>query len=72
VVYGIPSLNNLHMAIKLKDINTINYINFTMKEVNDLTDDIYEAMIDSETIELNKNIDALIKILNEIKKTHKK
>ena len=43
-----------------------------MKEVNDLTDDIYEAMIDSETIELNKNIDALIKILNEIKKTHKK
>ncbi len=60
------------MAIKLKDINTINYINFTMKEVNDLTDDIYEAMIDSETIELNKNIDALIKILNEIKKTHKK
>ena len=60
------------MAIKLKDINTINYINFTMKEVNDLTDDIYEAMIDSETIELNKNIDALIKIQNEIKKTHKK
>ena len=60
------------MAIKLKDINTINYINFTMKEVNNLTDDIYEAMIDSETIELNKNIDALIKILNEIKKTHKK
>jgi len=60
------------MAIKLKDINTINYINFTMKEVNDLTDDIYEAMIDSEHVELNKNIDALIKILNEIKKTHKK
>ena len=60
------------MAIELKDINTINYINFTIKEVNDLTDDIYEAMIDSEHIELNKNIDALIKILNEIKKTHKK
>jgi hypothetical protein len=60
------------MAIELKDINTINYINFTMKEVNTLTDDIYEAMIDSEYVELNKNIDALIKILNEIKKTHKK
>ena len=59
------------MSIELKDINTINYINFTMSEVNNLTDDIYESMIDSEYRELNKNIDALIKILNEIKKTHK-
>ncbi|QDP57431.1 MAG: hypothetical protein Unbinned2299contig1000_32 [Prokaryotic dsDNA virus sp.] len=60
------------MPIKLKDVNTLNYINFTMDEINTLTSDIYESMIDSEYAELGKTIDVLIKKLNEVKKTHKK
>ena len=59
------------MSIKLKDINAINYINFTMKEINECTDNIYEAMMDSEFPDIKQNADKLIYILNEIKKTHK-
>tara|TARA_R110000751_G_scaffold116174_2_gene215739 strand:+ start:1140 stop:1331 length:192 start_codon:yes stop_codon:yes gene_type:complete len=59
------------MSIQLKDINKLNYVNFQMKEVNDFSDNIYESLMDDDISELSKNIDGLIKILNEIKKTHK-
>tara|TARA_R110000824_G_scaffold1687_6_gene8410 strand:+ start:5581 stop:5772 length:192 start_codon:yes stop_codon:yes gene_type:complete len=59
------------MSIKLKDINTINYVNFQMKEINNYSDNIYESLMDDDITELYKNIDSLVKILNEIKKTHK-
>jgi len=59
------------MPINLKNINTINYINFTMKEVNECTDNIYEAMMDSDYPTLQKNIEKLNLLLSEIKKTHK-
>ena len=42
------------MSIKLKDINAINYINFTMKEINECTDNIYEAMMDSEFTDIKQ------------------
>tara|TARA_R100001086_G_scaffold131067_2_gene68053 strand:+ start:9935 stop:10117 length:183 start_codon:yes stop_codon:yes gene_type:complete len=60
------------MSVKLKDINTLNYINFTMDEINNLTADIYESLMDDEYSDLSKTIDVLIKKLNDIKKTHKK
>ena len=59
------------MPINLKNVNTINYINFTMKEVNECTDNIYEAMMDSDYPTLQKNIEQLNLLLSEIKKTHK-
>jgi len=59
------------MPINLKNVNTINYINFTMKEVNECTDNIYEAMMDSDYPTLQKNIEKLNLLLSEIKKTHK-
>ena len=60
------------MSVKLKDINTLNYINFTMDEINSLTADIYESLMDGEYSDLSNTIDVLIKKLNDIKKTHKK
>lgn len=59
------------MSIQLKDVNKLNYVNFHMKEINEHSDNIYESLMDNDMTELSKNIDGLIKILNEIKKTHK-
>jgi len=59
------------MSIQLKDVNKLNYVNFHMKEINEHSDNIYESSMDNDMTELSKNIDGLIKILNEIKKTHK-
>jgi hypothetical protein len=42
-----------------------------MKEVNECTDNIYEAMMDSDYPALQKNIEKLNLLLSEIKKTHK-
>ena len=53
------------MSVKLKDINTLNYINFTMDEINNLTADIYESLMDDEYSDLSKTIDVLIKKLND-------
>lgn len=59
------------MSIQLKDINKLNYVNFHMKEINEHSDNIYESLMDNDITELYRNIDSLVKILNEIKKTHK-
>ena len=39
-----------------------------MADINDLTDTIYESLVDNDTNELNKTIDILIKILKDVKK----
>jgi len=41
-----------------------------MSEINDLTDSIYEALIDENTDELKSNILNLIKVLKDLQKTH--
>ena len=41
-----------------------------MSDINDLTDTIYESLVDNDTNELNKTIDILIKILKDVKKSH--
>lgn len=41
-----------------------------MADINDLTDTIYESMVDNDIDELNKTIDILIKILKDVKKSH--
>ena len=48
----------------------VNYVNSIMREINDMTDDIYESLIDSDHEDLNKNIQRLIKILRDISKSH--
>ena len=41
-----------------------------MADINDLTDTIYESLVDNDIDELNKTIDILIKILKDVKKSH--
>ena len=47
------------------------YINNTMKIINDLTDEIYESLVDEDTVALNKSIIALITILKDIQQNEK-
>jgi hypothetical protein len=44
----------------------VNHVNFVMKEINDLTDDIYESLIDEEYYTTQGKISALILKLKEI------
>jgi len=44
----------------------VNHVNFVMKEINDLTDDIYESLIDEEYFTTQEKIDSLIKKLKEV------
>ena len=48
----------------------VNYVNSIMREINEMTDDIYESLMDSDHEDLNKNIHRLIKILRDISKSH--
>jgi hypothetical protein len=51
-------------------MSRITYINILMADINDLTDTVYESLIDNDVSELNKTIDILIKILKDVKKSH--
>jgi hypothetical protein len=47
------------------DKKKLGYINFTMKEINDASDDIYESYFDS-TEDFKSSVIILITILNSI------
>lgn len=46
----------------------ITYINLLMADINGLTDDIYESLVDNDIEQLNRSVDTLIKILKDVKK----
>ena len=48
----------------------VNYVNPVMSEINNMTDSIYEALMDEDNSELKDNIQNLIKILKDIQKSH--
>jgi Holliday junction resolvase RusA-like endonuclease len=48
----------------------INYINGVMREINDLTDCIYEDLTDADYKSMKSNVDNLIKVLKDLLKTH--
>ncbi len=54
---------------KKKEIigNKISYINSQMRIINNLTDTIYESLMDEDTESLNAAIDSLIPILRDCK-----
>lgn len=41
-----------------------------MADINGLTDDVYESLVDNDIEQLNKSVDTLIKILKDVKKIH--
>jgi len=51
-------------------MNHINYVNSVMHEINEMTDSIYESLVDEDSHELKESIYRLIKILKDIDKSH--
>lgn len=56
------------MTVKKNSHNSINFINLLMSNINDLTDDIYESLMDEDYIMLNSSIRQLQSILRETQK----
>lgn len=46
--------------------NRVNHVNFVMKEINNLTDDIYESLMDEEYSNTQRKISDLILKLKEV------
>jgi len=47
------------------------YVNKTMLSINNLTDDIYESLVDKDYVTLNKTIGELVAFLKEIQTSMK-
>ena len=50
--------------------NISNYVNSVMDELNTLSTDLYEAMMDQENKEVKKIVEAMIPLLKDIQATH--
>jgi hypothetical protein len=50
--------------------NISNYVNSVMDELNSLSTDLYEAMMDQENKEVKKIVEAMIPLLKDIQATH--
>lgn len=50
--------------------NISNYVNSVMDELNSLSTDLYEAMMDQENEEVKKIVEAMIPLLKDIQATH--
>ena len=57
--------------MKRQDVNLINYVNFEMKDIHDLSDELYESMIDQQNEDVLAVCDAMIKHLRLIQQSHK-
>jgi mevalonate kinase len=51
-------------------MENIEYINSVMAEINELTDCIYESLVDSDYEEMKLNIKNLIKVLKALNQSH--
>ena len=56
------------MSIHKNSRNSINFINLLMKNINNLTDDIYESLMDEDYTSLNSSIKELQSVLRETQK----
>ncbi len=56
--------------MKAQNKNISNYVNYVMNELNELTTDLYEAMMDQENAEVKKIVETMIPILKDIQSTH--
>jgi hypothetical protein len=56
------------MPVNKNSQNAINYINMLMSNINELTDEIYESLMDEDTESLNANIKNLISLLRDTQK----
>tara|TARA_R110000851_G_scaffold211239_2_gene363773 strand:+ start:976 stop:1164 length:189 start_codon:yes stop_codon:yes gene_type:complete len=56
------------MAIQKNNYNSINFINHLMSEMNSLTDEIYESLMDEDYLTLQLSVKKLQEILKETQK----
>jgi len=56
------------MSIHQNSRNSINFINLLMKKINNLTDDIYESLMDEDSDSLSSSIKELQSVLRETQK----
>jgi mevalonate kinase len=56
--------------MKAEHKNISNYVNSVMDELNSLSTDLYEAMMDQENKEVKKIVEAMIPLLKDIQATH--
>jgi len=56
--------------MKSENKNIANYVNHVMNELNALSTDLYEAMMDQENDEVKKIVETMIPILKDIQSTH--
>jgi hypothetical protein len=56
--------------MKPEQKNISNYVNSVMDELNSLSTDLYEAMMDQENKEVKKIVEAMIPLLKDIQATH--
>ena len=56
--------------MKPENKNISNYVNSVMDELNTLSTDLYEAMMDQENKDVKKIVEALIPLLKDIQATH--
>jgi len=60
------------MSDPQQDIRRLVYINSLMREINGLTDDIYEDLVDRDIEALHDSVSALIITLKDVLKSHDK
>jgi len=60
------------MSDPQQDIRRLVYINSLMREINGLTDDIYEDLVDRDIEALHDSVGALIITLKDVLKSHDK
>lgn len=53
------------------DAKLVSYVNFEMNEINNLSADLYESMMDRENSEVVVIVDSMVDRLKNIKQSHK-
>jgi cobalamin biosynthesis protein CobD/CbiB len=56
------------MTIQKNNQNSINFINILMKQINSLTDDVYESLMDEDNDALRVAIKELHQVLRDTQK----
>lgn len=57
-------------AMKSDNVNKINYVNNIMSIINELSTDIYEAMMDGEDSNVKAYAERMIELMKQIKSQH--
>ena len=56
------------MSQKINNKVSVNFVNVTMKNINDITDDIYECLMDEDYYQMNLKMKEMASIFRELQK----